>query len=153
MPVAGKALMGLGELYREWNDLDAATRYVTQGIDFMGHYLEIGSLLGYSTLALIEQARGNPKAARDLLELAEEADGVPSSLIQAELADRLRDCLDQLAPAARRFVAARYEQGLAIQEIASQEKVNESTARVRLFRIRQTLKTCLESTLAGGIVS
>ena len=88
-----------------------------------------------------------------LYELAEEADSVPNRLVQAELAESLRNCLDQLAPAARRFVAARYEQGLAINEIADREKVNESTARVRLFRIRQTLKTCLESTLTGGVLS
>ncbi len=88
-----------------------------------------------------------------LYELAEEADTLPNSLARAELAEKLRTCLDQLAPAARRFVAARYEQGLAIHEIADREKVNESTARVRLFRIRQTLKACLESTLAGGVVS
>jgi LuxR family maltose regulon positive regulatory protein len=72
LPVAGKALMGLGELCREWNDLKAATQYVTKGIEFMRQYLEIGSILGYTTLALVEQARGDPKVARDLIELAEE---------------------------------------------------------------------------------
>ena len=88
--------------------------------------------------------------ANRLHELAEEADSVPHRLVQAELAERLRNCVGQLPPTARRFLAARYEQGLAIHEIADREKVNESTARVRLFRIRQTLKTCLESNLAGG---
>ncbi len=99
--------------------------------------------------------REKRKLPRDLAdrlyELAEEADSVPTKLAQAELAEKLRLCLNQLAPAARRFVSARYEQGLAIHEIAHREQVNESTARVRLFRIRQTLKSCLESAFAGGV--
>ena len=70
-----------------------------------------------------------------------------------ELTDALQRCLNQLAPAARRFVTARYEQGLPIHQIAHQESLNVTTARVRLFRIRDTLRTCLESYLAGGVIS
>jgi DNA-directed RNA polymerase specialized sigma24 family protein len=50
-------------------------------------------------------------------------------------------------------VASRYAQGRAIREIADLENVNQSTALVRLLRIRQTLKTCLESYVAGEMLS
>lgn len=123
-----------------------------QDIDDLGRWLR--GVVRNLVRAWWRKKRKLPQDLADrLYDLAEEADSVPNSMIQAELAESLRNCLDQLAPAARRFVAARYEQGLAIREIADQEKVNESTARVRLFRIRQTLKTCLESYLAGGLLS
>jgi len=123
-----------------------------QGIDDLGRWLR-----GVARNLVRTWWREKRKLPQDLTdrlyELAEKADSVPNRLIRAELAESLRSCLDQLAPAARRFVEARYEQGLTIHEIADQEKVNESTARVRLFRIRQTLKSCLETTLVGGALS
>jgi LuxR family maltose regulon positive regulatory protein len=33
LPVVGWAYLGLGELWREWNDLDAATSYLEQGLE------------------------------------------------------------------------------------------------------------------------
>ena len=88
-----------------------------------------------------------------IYELAEQTESLPDRLARAELNDALQRCLDQLAPAARRFVTARYEQGLPIHQIAHQETLNVTTARVRLFRIRDTLRTCLESHLGGGVIS
>jgi RNA polymerase sigma factor (sigma-70 family) len=88
--------------------------------------------------------------AERLYELADQVDCSPSA--GAELTDALEDCLGQLAPAARRFVLARYEKELPICELARQEGLNEATARVRLFRIRKTLKMCLDSALAEGAI-
>jgi LuxR family maltose regulon positive regulatory protein len=33
LPIASEALMGLGDLLREWNELKTATRYLTEGIE------------------------------------------------------------------------------------------------------------------------
>ena len=90
--------------------------------------------------------------ATRLHDLAEEADSVPNRLANAERIDALEYCLGQLGPAARRFVAARYESGMPIREIAKREHLNEATTRVRLFRIRQTIKSCIEATLAAGAI-
>jgi len=123
-----------------------------QGIDDLARWLR--GVVRNLVRAWWREKRKLPQDLTDrLYELAEKADSVPNRLIQAESAEKLRRCLDQLAPAARRFVAARYEHGLPIHKIADQEEVNESTARVRLFRIRQTLKACLETRLAGGVLS
>jgi RNA polymerase sigma-70 factor (ECF subfamily) len=97
-----------------------------------------------------DKRRLSEELADRLYELAEQADSLPNRLAQAELAAMLRNCLQQLAPAARRLITARYEQGLRVHEIAAQEKMNVNAARVRLFRIRQTLRSCIESALPGG---
>ncbi len=99
-----------------------------------------------------EKRRLPQDLADQLYELAEEAESLPDRLARVELAEALQRCLNQLAPAARRFVAARYEQGLPIHQIAQQEQLNVATARVRLFRIRETLRSCLESHRAQGAV-
>ena len=100
-----------------------------------------------------EKRRLPQHLADQIYELAEEAENPSDRLARAELSEALQRCLNQLAPAARRFVAARYEQGLPIHQIARQEDLNVATARVRLFRIRDTLRTCLESHFAEGVVS
>ncbi len=100
-----------------------------------------------------EKRRLPQHLADQIYELAEQAESLPDRLARAELTEALQRCLNQLAPAARRFVAARYEQGLPIHQIADQESLNVATARVRLFRIRDTLRACLESQLAGGVLS
>jgi LuxR family maltose regulon positive regulatory protein len=70
LPMAGRVLMGLGELAREWNDLEAATRYLTQGIELTRQYLEIATVVGYTSLALVKQAQGDPERARQVLDRA-----------------------------------------------------------------------------------
>ena len=99
------------------------------------------------------EKRKLPEDLADRLhELADEADSASNVLARAEFNQALERCLGQLAPAARRFVAARYENGLPIHEIARQEDLNEATARVRLYRIRQSIKSCLEAALAEGAI-
>jgi LuxR family maltose regulon positive regulatory protein len=57
---------GLGDLLREWNDLDAAERHLAQGMALVNETLTLEpfvAMLGYSALARLEQARGNSTAA------------------------------------------------------------------------------------------
>ena len=70
LPIAGKALLGLGELAREWNDLDAAREYLNEGLTLFGQYGEIGSILGYISLARVSQAEGDIMASYDYLHKA-----------------------------------------------------------------------------------
>jgi len=71
LPIAGEVLMGLGELLREWNDLQAATGYLKEGIELTRHWSEFGALDGYVTLAGVRQAQGDADGARDAIQTAQ----------------------------------------------------------------------------------
>jgi RNA polymerase sigma-70 factor (ECF subfamily) len=98
--------------------------------------------------------REKRKLPRDLAvrlhQLVEQADDASTVAEKAAAVAALERCLDKLSVAQRRLVSARYEEGCRITQIAERSKVNVATARVRLFRIRQGLKTCVETTLAKG---
>jgi LuxR family maltose regulon positive regulatory protein len=72
LPIAAKALLGLGEIARERNDLDAATCYLTEAIERMEQYAPVGALAGYLSLSSVRQARGDVEGARHLLDKAGE---------------------------------------------------------------------------------
>ncbi len=59
LPIASRALIGLGEISREWNELEAATRYIIEGIELAGRWAQVGALEAYFTLARIRQAQGD----------------------------------------------------------------------------------------------
>jgi LuxR family maltose regulon positive regulatory protein len=71
-PIAGMPLIGLGELAREGNDLETATRHLLQGIEQISEWGEFGALDGYLSLARVRQAQGDQAGARDLLRKAEQ---------------------------------------------------------------------------------
>ncbi|MBN1487763.1 MAG: hypothetical protein JW981_08990 [Anaerolineae bacterium] len=71
LPVAGEALMGLGRLFYQWNDLETATHYVLEGIELTRQWGETGAMDGYITLSHIKQAQGDMDGARDVLQEAE----------------------------------------------------------------------------------
>ena len=57
---------GLGDLLREWNELDAAERHLVQGMALVKETLTVepfAAVLGYTALARLQQARGNTRAA------------------------------------------------------------------------------------------
>jgi len=57
---------GLGDLLYEWNELDAAERHFLQGIAMVKETRTVEpfvAVLGYTTLARLEQARGNTREA------------------------------------------------------------------------------------------
>jgi LuxR family maltose regulon positive regulatory protein len=72
LPVAGKALIGLAEIHREWNNTQVATSYATEGIELLKGYGEIGNLLGYITLARVKRAAGDLNGAQELTQMAQE---------------------------------------------------------------------------------
>jgi LuxR family maltose regulon positive regulatory protein len=70
LPIAGKALLGLGELLRKRNDLEAATRYLNEGIEQVAHFGEFGAIIGYLSLAHVMQAQGDSNGANALIQKA-----------------------------------------------------------------------------------
>jgi LuxR family maltose regulon positive regulatory protein len=88
LPIAGKALLGLGEVARAWDDLEAAERYLIQGIERMRHYGEVGLVVGYTSLAFTRQAQGDPQGAHEAMANAQEA---AVRFDATELDDRLVD--------------------------------------------------------------
>jgi LuxR family maltose regulon positive regulatory protein len=72
IPIAGQVLVGLGELSREWGDLDAAELYLVEGIDLSEQWTEVGPLEAYIALARVRWARGDMEGAWDALQKAQE---------------------------------------------------------------------------------
>jgi LuxR family maltose regulon positive regulatory protein len=79
----------LGDLLREWNDLDAAERHLLQGMALIKETLTVEpfvAILGYAALARLLQARGNTAEALATLDalvhLAERRHFVPHLLTQ-----------------------------------------------------------------------
>jgi len=72
LPIAGMALIGLGELSREWNDLEAAARYLVEGIELSSQWGEFGALDGYVYLARVRQAQGDEQGARAAIQKAQQ---------------------------------------------------------------------------------
>jgi LuxR family maltose regulon positive regulatory protein len=75
---------GMGDLLREWNELDEAERHLLQGMDLAGGTLTVYAeivTLGYTALARLQEARGNFQGALATLsafaELAEQRHFVP----------------------------------------------------------------------------
>jgi len=72
LPIAGEALMGLGRLFYQWNDLEAATRYLVEGIELTRRWGEIGAMDGYLSLAQVRQAQGDADGAQEAIRRARE---------------------------------------------------------------------------------
>jgi len=68
MPVAGLAMIGLGDLHREWNELDEAERLLNEGIDLVRNLGVIGTMDGYIALARVKQAQGDPQEAQKVMD-------------------------------------------------------------------------------------
>jgi LuxR family maltose regulon positive regulatory protein len=59
LPVAGMTLVGLGEIARERNDLEAASAYLAQAIERLHQWGEVGALDGHIAMARVQQASGD----------------------------------------------------------------------------------------------
>jgi LuxR family maltose regulon positive regulatory protein len=63
LPIASRALIGLGEIYREWNDFETAEKFLREGIELAQKWRAAIAVGGYITLARISQAQGDPTGA------------------------------------------------------------------------------------------
>ncbi len=73
LPVASLYHRGLGEVLRERNDLEAATRHLLEGIE-LGKQLGLPGILtdGYVALARVRQSQGDADGAQEMLRHADE---------------------------------------------------------------------------------
>lgn len=67
LPIAARALMGLGDLWREWNDLDRASRCCTEGIELVKYLRETAAMAGYITLARIRQSASQVELSQEAI--------------------------------------------------------------------------------------
>jgi LuxR family maltose regulon positive regulatory protein len=66
LPVAGKALIGLGDIAREWNDFETAEQYLTRGIKLAEQWSVLGSFEGYMNLVVLKDSQGKTEEADQL---------------------------------------------------------------------------------------
>jgi len=67
LPIAGEALMGLGEYYRELDQLDEACRLITQGIEQTNLWRDVAALDGFISLARLYISKRDWDQAEDAL--------------------------------------------------------------------------------------
>jgi LuxR family maltose regulon positive regulatory protein len=82
--------VGLGDLHREWNELDAADGYMAQAMELLPNTLTVDAeyvVRGYMALARLQHARGQHAAAQETLatysELAQRRGFVPHLITRA----------------------------------------------------------------------
>ncbi len=98
------------------------------------------------------QRRKLPQDVADLLQqVVLQADDAGDAMDRSTVGEALRRCLDRLEEDDRQLLDQRYETGRRITEIAQRIKLNVATLRVRLFRVRQGLQSCIEAQFAGEV--
>jgi LuxR family maltose regulon positive regulatory protein len=70
-PFAAKVSIGLGDVLRESNHLEAATHYLLEAIEAARSWVEAYGMGGYMILARVRQAQGDVDGAREAIETAE----------------------------------------------------------------------------------
>ena len=59
--------------------------------------------------------------------------------------DKLTSCISQLQEKYRNFVTKRYQEGISVNDIATQEGIPANTVTQALFRVRQKLIECVKT--------
>ena len=108
LSAAGKALMGLGEVEREQDRLQAAAAHLEEGIALTRRLIEMGAVVGYVSLMMTRQAQGDLAGAELAIRSARE---VAQRSHVTDLDDRFVDCFEAWLwvlqgdlPAVRRWV-------------------------------------------------
>jgi LuxR family maltose regulon positive regulatory protein len=100
LPIASEALLGLGEVKRQWNDLEAAADHLLESIDLASQWSELAAFDAYFPLARIRLAQGDGQAARQAMQIAQQiainsevtiVDDLVADLQQAHVAVMLGD--------------------------------------------------------------
>jgi LuxR family maltose regulon positive regulatory protein len=70
LPVASEALLLLGDIEREWNNLDKALNYLNKSIEQARKWSELAAFDSYYPLARVRLAQGDVSSAREAIETA-----------------------------------------------------------------------------------
>ena len=136
LPIAGQALMGLGEIAREWNDLDSATRYVLEGVELAGRWTQAATLDGYFTLARIRQAQGDWAGVQEALQaMRQVATEVKATNVDGRIADMAEAWLQTLQgqlDGPRRW-AERYGLSGNVDQLALEREDDLTARRLRKY--------------------
>lgn len=65
LPIAGSALINMGRILYEWNDLGPAETCIREGIELVQGWASVAAMGGYALLAFLRQVRGDIAGARD----------------------------------------------------------------------------------------
>jgi LuxR family maltose regulon positive regulatory protein len=135
--------VGLGDIHREWNDLDAAERYIRRAVDLVSGALTVDAdtvTHGYLSLARVQQAGGRSAHARATLEefasLARQRDFFPLLVARGEALRARFSLIQDDLPAAVRWAEA---SGLDASDEPSYPREDEylTLARVLIARGRE----------------
>lgn len=72
-PVVGNVVLGLGELAREKNDLEAALGYFEEALELFAQFIEMGVPIAYLSIARVKAAQEDWKSAQAALDQARQA--------------------------------------------------------------------------------
>jgi LuxR family maltose regulon positive regulatory protein len=70
LPIAGRALLGLGDLMYEWNRLEEAEQYLVEGVGLLRKWGTLPLYSGFINLARVKRAQGDYSGAIQILEQA-----------------------------------------------------------------------------------
>ncbi|HSB65247.1 MAG TPA: LuxR C-terminal-related transcriptional regulator [Anaerolineales bacterium] len=65
-----RALLGMGEIAREWNDLEGACKYLTEAAELFKQYIDIGLSVAFVSLARVYLSQGDWGKVQASLEMA-----------------------------------------------------------------------------------
>ena len=105
-------------------------------------------LLGIAKYKVLTAFRNRETEHEDIDEfadvIADPSSGIVEQLEENQRQQLLKDCIDKLNAAQRECVQLVFQEGLALAEIASIQKVPEGTVKTRLFHGRKNLRDCVE---------
>jgi LuxR family maltose regulon positive regulatory protein len=133
LPVAGKALIGLGDLSREWNDFETGEKQITQGITLAKQWSVLGAFEGYLNLVMLKDAQGKMGEADELItqvrDLAYQFD-----------ASEVDDYIVEMFAARRNVAHGNLD---AVREWAKVRSTRESESPAEDVRVENLLRTRL----------
>jgi LuxR family maltose regulon positive regulatory protein len=137
LPAAGKALLGLGQVWREWNDIDAAERYTREGVACFEHYGDVGNVVGLVSLARFRIEAGEFDVARGQIAKAE----------RIALESDATDLDDRLVHALKAFLALAESDYQAAEQWV--EDLRKSTTDKPFYHLQELEQTTLARVLLG----
>ena len=134
-PIAGRAMVGLGEISWAWNDLELAQRYILEGIELSEKWSQVSAFDGYVALVAIRESQGDlegvEQALKVLRKIAHQFDVTDvDDLVVDMLEARLKIAQGNLAEAHR---WAR-QRGLEDIPIPKADEIEENIINKRLIK-------------------
>jgi LuxR family maltose regulon positive regulatory protein len=144
LPALGSVHIAAGELCYEWNEVDAAARYLTEGVELAGRTGDVGILMwGHIVLSRVRLAQGDAEgafaAAREA-ELVAQSSGADEAIVDAAVwKARLHLASGDLASA-----SSEQERAARVGEIRPQSRELERLLLARLLVARNEPREALQ---------